>query len=208
MSLSIRGLRPTETATLLDGHPIGPIGAFGGGYNYNVSPFWGISRRRRGLRLGRHRPFRGDHNRRCGELSNINPTQGYHISVTQGAGSNNKLHDGAARNRNARQAWLSQSPRAARARRETFPAASFTQTALLQPASSIHGYQGCGPPPPDLTQANAYKHVNYYQVSGGYCSTTWVGKLVYEFSPKTTLQFTVVCGQRLVQLDRRRRQRL
>ncbi len=38
-----RGFDPTETATLLDGHPIGPIGAFGGGYNYNVSPFWGLS---------------------------------------------------------------------------------------------------------------------------------------------------------------------
>ncbi len=43
MSLSIRGYDPTETATLLDGHPIGPVGAFGGGYNYNVSPFWGLS---------------------------------------------------------------------------------------------------------------------------------------------------------------------
>ena len=42
-SISIRGYDPTETATLLDGHPIGPIGAFGGGYDMQMSPFWGIS---------------------------------------------------------------------------------------------------------------------------------------------------------------------
>ncbi|HEY1976371.1 MAG TPA: TonB-dependent receptor [Candidatus Baltobacteraceae bacterium] len=41
-TISIRGFDPTETATLLDGHPIGPIGAQGAGYNYAVSPFWGL----------------------------------------------------------------------------------------------------------------------------------------------------------------------
>ncbi len=47
MSISIRGFDPSETATLLDGHPIGPIGAFGGanspGFDFKLAPFWGLS---------------------------------------------------------------------------------------------------------------------------------------------------------------------
>ncbi|MBV8636744.1 MAG: TonB-dependent receptor [Candidatus Eremiobacteraeota bacterium] len=42
-TISIRGFDPTETATLLDGHPIGPIGAFGLGYDYQLAQFWGLS---------------------------------------------------------------------------------------------------------------------------------------------------------------------
>lgn len=43
LSISIRGYDPSETATLIDGHPVGPIGAFGQGYDYQLSPFYGIS---------------------------------------------------------------------------------------------------------------------------------------------------------------------
>jgi hypothetical protein len=35
------------TTAALDGHPIGPVGAFGNGYNYNVSPL-GVSAPSRG----------------------------------------------------------------------------------------------------------------------------------------------------------------
>jgi outer membrane receptor protein involved in Fe transport len=47
--LDIRGFGPGETQTLLDGHPIGPFGvgvaAFGaGGYNYQDSPLFALSR--------------------------------------------------------------------------------------------------------------------------------------------------------------------
>jgi len=51
------------------------------------------------------------------------------------------------------------------------------------------------PPPPDLTRANAFNEVNYYPVSGGYVQRNFVGKLVYDFSPKTTLQFTTYSAQ-------------
>ena len=37
--------------------------------------------------------------------------------------------------------------------------------------------------------------MNYYPVSGGYVQRNFVGKLVYDFSPKTTLQFTTYSAQ-------------
>ncbi|HTJ26242.1 MAG TPA: TonB-dependent receptor [Candidatus Limnocylindria bacterium] len=43
--LDIRGLKPSETQTLLDGHPIGPIGVQGGtsgGYDYEDSPLFAL----------------------------------------------------------------------------------------------------------------------------------------------------------------------
>jgi outer membrane receptor protein involved in Fe transport len=40
--VDIRGLTPDETETLLDGHPIGPYGVGGGGFNYQVSPMFAL----------------------------------------------------------------------------------------------------------------------------------------------------------------------
>jgi outer membrane receptor protein involved in Fe transport len=41
LNISIRGMRPSEAQTLVDGHPVGPMGLFngtGGGFNYQLSP--------------------------------------------------------------------------------------------------------------------------------------------------------------------------
>ena len=46
LNISIRGLRPSEAQTLVDGHPVGPIGVFngtGGGFNYQLSPTYALS---------------------------------------------------------------------------------------------------------------------------------------------------------------------
>ena len=94
MSLSIRGFDPTETATLLDGHPIGPIGAFGNGYNYNVSPFWGLSAADVVFGSGATGLFGATTIAGAVNFLTINPTQGNHFSVTQGVGSDNKAMTG------------------------------------------------------------------------------------------------------------------
>jgi outer membrane receptor protein involved in Fe transport len=45
--IGIRGFGPTETTTLLDGHPIGPLGSYGNGanngLNFSATPMWGLS---------------------------------------------------------------------------------------------------------------------------------------------------------------------
>jgi len=196
MSLSIRGYDPTETATLLDGHPIGPIGAFGNGYNYNVSPFWGLSGADVVFGSGATGLFGATTIAGAVNFLTINPTQGDHFSVTQGVGSNDKamtglLGTGTLGKLGYAIAWGSQGTTG------NFPGGYIQQTALLQTSVVNPGIgppyrpaANASPPPPDLTHANAYNEVNYYPVSGGYVQRNFVGKLVYSFSPKTSLQFT------------------
>ena len=71
MSLSIRGYDPTETATLLDGHPIGPDRCVRRRLQLQCFTVLGPQRRRRDLRLGRHRPLRSHDDRRRGEFSKL-----------------------------------------------------------------------------------------------------------------------------------------
>lgn len=193
MSLSIRGYDPTETATLLDGHPIGPVGAFGNGYNYNVSPFWGISAADVIFGSGATGLFGATTIAGAVNFQTINPTPGNHISITEGAGSNLKLLTGLLGTGTLGKlgyavAWGSQGTTG------NFPGGFIQQTALLQSSVVNPAYKKQAPPP-DLTHANAYNLLNYYPVSGGYVQRNFVGKLVYDFSPKTTLQFTTYSAQ-------------
>ncbi|MBV8343533.1 MAG: TonB-dependent receptor [Candidatus Eremiobacteraeota bacterium] len=188
MSLSIRGYDSTETATLLDGHPIGPVGAFGNGYNYNVSPFWGLSAADVVFGSGATGLFGATTIAGAVNFLTINPTQGNHLSVTQGVGSDNKamtglLGTGTIGHLGYAVAWGTQGTTG------NFPGGYIQQTALLQTSVVNPGYKGSAPPP-DLTHPNAYNLVNTYPVSGGYVQRNFVGKLIYSFSPKTTLQFT------------------
>jgi outer membrane receptor protein involved in Fe transport len=201
MTLSIRGYDPTETATLLDGHPIGPIGAFGNGYNYNVSPFWGLSAADVVFGSGATGLFGATTIAGAVNFLTINPTQQNHISYTQGVGNNNKalsglLSTGTIGKLGYAFAWGSQGTTG------NFPGGYIQQTALLQTSvvnpgigSPYRTSSQASPPPPDLTHPNAYNNVNYYPVSGGYVQRNWVGKLQYDFSPRTTLQFTTYSAQ-------------
>lgn len=201
MSLSIRGYDPTETATLLDGHPIGPVGAFGNGYNYNVSPFWGISGADVIFGSGATGLFGATTIAGAVNFLSINPTQGNHLTVEQGVGNNNKLMTGLMGTGTIGKlgyaiAWGTQGTTG------NFPGGYIQQTALLQTSvvnpgigSPFRPAANASPPPPDLTHANAYNLVNYYPVSGGYVQRNFVGKLVYDFSPKTSLQFTAYSAQ-------------
>jgi outer membrane receptor protein involved in Fe transport len=201
MTLSIRGFDPTETATLLDGHPIGPIGAFGNGYNYNVSPFWGLEAADVVFGSGATGLFGATTIAGAVNFQTVDPTQQNHISITEGAGSNLKLLTGLLGTGTIGKlgyaiAWGTQGTTG------NFPGGFIQQTALLQTSVVNPGIgppyrpsSEASPPPPDLTHANAYNLVNYYPVSGGYLQRNFVGKLIYNFSPKTTLQFTSYSAQ-------------
>jgi outer membrane receptor protein involved in Fe transport len=193
MTLSIRGFDPTETATLLDGHPIGPIGAFGNGYNYNVSPFWGLSSVDVIFGSGATGLYGATTIAGAVNFLTINPTQGTHFTIEQGAGSFNKymtglMGTGTIGKLGYAVAWGSQGTTG------YFDNNVITQNALLQ-TSVVHPGSGSSPPPPDLTNANKYNLVNTYNVSGNYTQRNFVGKLVYTFSPKTALQFTSYSAQ-------------
>jgi outer membrane receptor protein involved in Fe transport len=43
-SLDLRGFGTGETASLLDGHPVGPLGVGSGGFNFSLGPAYGLSK--------------------------------------------------------------------------------------------------------------------------------------------------------------------
>ncbi len=187
MTLSVRGFNATETATLLDGHPIGPIGAFGLGYNYNVSPFWGLSGADVIFGSGATGVYGATTIAGAVDLQTINPTRENQISFTQGAGSYAKymtglLATGTVKNLGYAFAWGVQGTNG------NFEPGYRLQTALLQ-GSAVPAHQPIGnfAQPADLTTANATNQANYYNVSGQYSQYNFVGKLTYDFGPKTSL---------------------
>jgi outer membrane receptor protein involved in Fe transport len=193
MSLSIRGFDPTETATLLDGHPIGPVGAFGSGYNYNVSPFWGLSGADVIFGSGASGLFGATSIAGAVNFQTINPTRQTHLSVTQGVGSQDKLMTGFLGTGTVGKlgyalAWGSQGTTG------NFPGGVITQRALLQTSVVHPGFPwphgNASPPPPDLTSANVGNGLNTYWVTGAYSQKNFVGKLQYDASPKTQIQLT------------------
>jgi outer membrane receptor protein involved in Fe transport len=188
MALSIRGFDTTETATLLDGHPIGPVGAFGNGYNYNVSPFWGLSGADVVFGSGATGLFGATSIAGAVNFQTINPTRTPEFSLTQGVGTNAKLMSGFLGTGTVGKlgyafAWGVQGTTG------NFPGATTTQSALLQ-TSAVHPGLPNQNPPPDLTRANVNNTVNTYWVTGQYSQYNFVGKLQYDFSPRTTLQLT------------------
>ena len=200
MSLSIRGFSSTETATLLDGHPIGPTGALGGGYNYNVSPFWGLSGTSVIFGSGATGLY-GTHTiAGAVNFETINPTRENHFSITQGVGSNDKLMSGflgtgTVGKLGYAMAWGVQGTNG------NFPGGIITQRAFLQnsvihaplSASQCTKYYGAGAScssPPDLTSANVNNYLNSYWVTGQFSQYNFTGKMQWNFSSRTQLTAT------------------
>lgn len=192
MSLSVRGFDSTETATLLDGHPIGPIGAFGGGYNYNVSPFFGLDSVDVIFGSGAAGLFGATTIAGAVDFETINPTQQNHFSITQGVGSDSKMMTGLEATGTLGPvgyafAWGTQGTNG------NFPGANITQNALLQTSVVHPPYcppSGCNAPPPDLTTQNVNNLLNTYWVVGQYDQKNFMGKLRYDITPTTQLQLT------------------
>ena len=96
LTLSIRGYDPTETAALLDGHPIGPIGAFGKGYDGQISPFWGLSAMNVVYGSGATGLYGEPTIAGAVDFETLNPTRRPHYSFTQGLGNFGKSLSGGA----------------------------------------------------------------------------------------------------------------
>ncbi|HLI96187.1 MAG TPA: TonB-dependent receptor [Candidatus Baltobacteraceae bacterium] len=93
-SISIRGYDPSETATLLDGHPIGPIGAFSGGYDMQMSPFWGISGTDVVYGSGATGLYGVSTIAGAIDFNTLNPTREAHSTVEQGIGNDGRMMTG------------------------------------------------------------------------------------------------------------------
>ncbi len=89
--ISLRGFDPSESQTLLDGHPIGPIGVGAGGYNFQVSPFYVLSNTQVTFGAGALGLYGTDATGGAIDLQTISPTRSPEASISQGFGTQGKL---------------------------------------------------------------------------------------------------------------------
>lgn len=172
LAVSIRGFDSTETATLLDGHQIGPIGAFGSGYDYQVSPFWGLSGVDVIFGSGATGIYGASTIAGAVNFRTIDPTQQPTGLITQGIGDNAKLLTGMQATGTVGKLGYA----FAQGLQGTY--GNFAPQYYLQ-----NGLLGT-----NFTRANL--NANTYVVTGDYLLRNTVGKIVYSFDPKTTLTLT------------------
>ena len=95
LSLSLRGFDPTESATLLDGHPIGPIGAHGTSFDYQLAQFTGFANAQVIYGSGATGLYAVPVLGGAVNFESLNPTQAQHASFSQSVGDLGKLSSSA-----------------------------------------------------------------------------------------------------------------
>lgn len=177
-SISIRGFDPTETATLLDGHPIGPIGAQGAGFNYADSPFWGL--READVTFGSGATGIYGVSTIAGAVNfiTIDPTQTPEFQVAQGAGNDGQTFSGLLATGTIGRLGYALAA-GVQGTSGQFAPQFVTQQGLL--AADNNGY-------PNVTHGNI--QANTYAVSGAYDQRNDVAKFVYNLDSKTKIEAT------------------
>jgi outer membrane receptor for ferrienterochelin and colicin len=204
LSISLRGFDSSESATLLDGHPIGPTGAHGNAYDYQLAQFWGFANTGVIYGSGATGLYAVPVLAGAVNFETINPTQQPHSSFTQGVGDLGHLLSGIqvtdtighvgyalAYGVDGTNGMLTgnilQSNLAAGGQSRCPNNPSWQVYAPLINAST--GPLSGGSLPPsiasgDLASCN-------YNVTGDYLNRNFVGKVVGQITPRTTLTATV-----------------
>ena len=172
LGISIRGFDSSETATLLDGHPIGPIGAFGSGYDYQVSPFFGLSSIDVIFGSGATGIYGASTIAGAVNMKTLDPTAKPEGLFMQGIGDNAKLLTGIQYTGTAGKLGYAFSS-GVQGTYGNFGPQIYTQSGLLGT---------------DFTQANV--QANTYLVTGTYLMRNDIGKFVYTVDPKTQITLT------------------
>lgn len=185
LTLSIRGFDPGETATLLDGHPIGPIGAFGGGFDFQVSPFWGMSGMNVTYGSGATGIYQAATIAGAVDFLTVNPTREARSEVAQTIGDNGKTMTGLKLTGTLGKLGYALADGVQGTDGELGPG-PITQTALLTSPSG-----SCPSAPNSLPSIrSADVAACTYNVAGTYAQRNDVLKLTYAPDPKTSLSLT------------------
>lgn len=176
LNISIRGMRPSEAQTLVDGVPVGPMGVFtgtGGGFNYQLSPTFGLRNVEINYGSGGSSLLGVDALAGTIDLQTLNPTAKPEGYLEQGFGN-----EGISR---------------------TIEQATGTVGKLGYAFSNgVEGSYG-GFAPQTITQrgllagndTSANIAANTWSVSGNYLLRNDVAKLRYQFNPSTALQLSM-----------------
>ena len=174
--LSIRGFNPSETATLLDGHQIGPIGSAVNAFNTydsQVSPFFGLSGIQVTYGSGATGLYGVDSIAGTVNYQTLEPTKVPGGLFEQGVGNDGKLLTGIQATGSIGKFGYA----VAHAVEGTY--GNFSPQVIWQQGLSGN----------DLTSATAA--ANTYAVSGDYLLRDDLFKLSYAFDPTAKLTFTL-----------------
>ena len=184
LSLSIRGYNPSETALLLDGHPVGPIGAFGQGYDYQISPFWGLSGMDVVYGSGATGLYGAPTIAGAVNFLTITPTRTPQFTAEQGFGSFGKMLSGLQATGSAGKLGYAVAYGTMGTSGEL--TGNPTQTNLLSNPSQ------CGPTITDSLPSIKAADIAAcsYTVNGDYLLRNAIAKLAYQLTPSTNVQGT------------------
>ena len=183
LNIGIRGFNDSETATLLDGHPIGPIGAvggtFGGGqgaFDYQDSPFWGLRNVQTIFGSGAAGIYGATTIAGAVDFQTIEPTKDPHGLFEFGIGNNGKSMTAAQATGSFNKfgyalAWGVEGTYG------MFIPQTVPQTGLL-----------------GNNQTAANLAANTYEVTGNYTLRDGLVKFGYQFDPTTNVTFTGYSG--------------
>lgn len=182
LMLSIRGYDPTETATLLDGHPIGPIGAYGRGFDGQISPFWGLSGMNVVYGSGATGLYGAPTIAGAIDYQTITPTRRPEFTFTQGLGNFGKSMTGLSATGSFRRlgyafAYGSQGTNGELAGNPT------QWNLLIDPSNCDPNSPDAGIPSIKSSDIRACS----YPVSGDYILHNALAKLTYQFGSGTSL---------------------
>ncbi len=203
-SISLRGFDSSESATLLDGHPIGPTGAHGNSYDYQLAQFWGFGNTGVIYGSGATGLYSVPVLAGAVNFETINPTQQQHSSFTQGVGDLGHLMSGITLTDTIGKVGYAfaygvdgtngeltgnilQSNLLAggQSRCPNNPSWQVYAPLVNAPTGPLSG----GSLPPSIA-AGDQASCNY-NVTGDYLNRNFVGKVVGQIAPRTTLTATV-----------------
>ena len=176
LGIDIRGFGSAETSSLIDGHPIGPLGAVSGGFDYQDSPSYAIGNTQVTYGSGALGLYGTDSIGGTVDMQTINPTRKPELLVEQGIGYEGRLYTrlqttGTIANDRLGYALV----HAIDGVEGPYPTQNRVQTAFLNG---------------NFSQANAA--LLTYGTSSGYKLTNDLLKLKYSFSPGTSFEATAL----------------
>jgi hypothetical protein len=190
-AVSLRGFNPTEGATLLDGHPFGPIGAHGTAYDYQIAQFWGFSNINVIYGSGATGLYGISTLAGAVDFDTINPTAQDHFTLSQGVGDLEKTVTGleyTGTNKRLGYAFAygveGTDGEIDQNLLQSGDLNGSEHNCSNDPTALAYGAMNLSPPPTLKAQDIAACD---YLVNGDYVNRNIVGKLTYQFDSKTSL---------------------
>jgi outer membrane receptor for ferrienterochelin and colicin len=189
VSLNLRGFGSSETASLLDGHPVGPLGVGSGGFNFSLGPAFGVSSVDVTYGSGAQGLFGSDTIGGAIDFITINPTAQPHYTFQQQVGGFGISSTGITATGTAGKFGYAVAAGRLGEYGDFFPG-QIAQSARPDNVSpnSVNPNGACAGESNDVSLCNL--QVNTYAVSQNTEQSVLLGKFTYAISPATNFRFT------------------